>query len=147
VAKQLHFIGEDLIQVEHKFTPAELQDLAKIMAEGMLEVECLEDEKKDHAARLKTAIDAKYEEVTDAARKHRAGHEIQDAKTYQVADYDAGEIVWLDRGTGDVVKKRKMTGEENKIPLTFKPVPALKPEPNPAAKQATLADDAGKKAA
>lgn len=40
-----------------------------------------------------------------------------------MADYDAGEIMWLDPDSGEIVQRRVMTDEERKIPLIMEAVP------------------------
>jgi len=119
-----HYMGRESIPVTHHFTEEDMKGFAQEMAAGLDMAETIECEKKAANEDFKERLAKAESQAAIAGKKYRTGKEEVYVHCNKVADYEAGEILWMDPDSGAIVQRRVMTDEERKIPLILEPVPA-----------------------
>jgi hypothetical protein len=87
------------------------------MANGVCEVQRLEDHKKAVMSQLKAEIDAKQGLVNLSAEKMRSGFEMREVECKVIYEYEENEVVWVRTDDGRVAHHRQMRPDERQRPL------------------------------
>lgn len=119
-----HFVRQENITVTQPLSDAEKLEYGDEMAAAMKRIEELKEEQKAKNNYYKGLIAEQETTGANAAKLWREGKEERTVFCNLIADYAAGEMVWSDAETGDVIERRKMTAEESQYPLLKKTPPS-----------------------
>lgn len=112
-----HLVDEESVSYTYQFSPEELGEKATEFAEAMAEKDRLGLEfdgvKKDYKSQIATVETP----MSYAARCYREKSEQRSARCDKVADYSTGDMVWVDKATGEIRRQRKMLPGELQYPL------------------------------
>lgn len=126
-----HYMGRESVPVTHVYTEEELRGFAQEMAMGLKEAADVEREKKGTNELFKERLAKAEGKAAVAGDRYRDGKETVYVHCNKVADYDTGEILWMDPDSGEIVQRRKMTDEERQVPLICQDAPCEEGEVPP----------------
>ena len=115
------WIKSESITVPLPLTAEEREEAGTRMASALSRKSQLEDQLDTFRKRINAQIKELDSEASAASSEWLNGKSEQEVYCDQVADYDAGAIIWRNQETGEEVKRRPMTGEERQLRL---PIPA-----------------------
>jgi hypothetical protein len=102
---------------EYKFSEAEKREIAADLANGVAELQRLEDRKKSLASQIKSEMDGKQAAVNLAAEQLRSGFEMRSIDCEVVYSYIDDVVRWIRTDTGEVAHERKMRPDERQATL------------------------------
>ena len=109
-----------LIMVDQPLTDIDRAEYGKEMAAMLLEIQQLEDEKKEQAARLK----AKIERITSELKRHgrvvRRGTVKKEVEAYYIDDLGAMVRYWYKKGSTSkepAIKTEQIKPEQTELPV------------------------------
>jgi hypothetical protein len=102
---------------EYKFSEAEKKEIAATLANGVSELQRLEERKKQLASQLKSEVDGKQAAVNLAAEQLRSGFEMRSIDCEVVYSYIDDQVRWIRTDTGEVAHERKMRPDERQLPV------------------------------
>lgn len=97
---------------KYVFDEDEKRQIASDLANGVADIQRLEDQKKSVMSQLKSEIDAKQGRVNLAAEHLRSGFEMRSIDCEVVYAYSDDEVRWVRLDTLEVVHSRRMRPEE-----------------------------------
>ena len=115
------YIKSESITVPLQLTVEEREEAGTRMASALSRKSQLEDQLDTFRKRINAQIKELDSEAAAASSEWLNGKSEQEVYCDQIADYDAGAIIWRNQETGEEVKRRPMTGEERQLRL---PIPA-----------------------
>lgn len=115
------YIKSESITVPLPLSAEEREEAGTRMAKALSDKRSLEDQLDTYRKRINAQIKELDSEAAAASAEWLNGKSEQEVYCDQVADYDAGAIIWRNQETGEEVKRRPMTGEERQLRL---PIPA-----------------------
>lgn len=115
------YIKSESITVPLPLSPEEREEAGTRMAKALSEKARLEDQLDTYRKGINAQVKQLDSEAAEASKEWLNGKSEQEVYCDQIADYDAGAIIWRNQETGVEVKRRPMTGEERQLRL---PIPA-----------------------
>ena len=115
------YIKSESITVPLPLSPEEREEAGTRMAKALSEKSRLEDQLDTYRKGINAQVKQLDSEAAEASKEWLNGKSEQEVYCDQIADYDAGAILWRNHETGEEVKRRPMTGEERQLRL---PIPA-----------------------
>ena len=115
------YIKSGSITVPLPLSAEEREEAGTRMAKALSEKARLEDQLDTYRKGINAQIKQLDSEAAEASKEWLNGKSEQEVYCDQIADYDAGAIIWRNQETGVEVKHRPMTGEERQLRL---PIPA-----------------------
>lgn len=118
-----HFIDgkpverQEKITIKHELTDDERKEYSSKIAELVQDASDLDAQKKAVAADFKAQIEAKTLELESIARKIRDGFEMRPELCDVIYDAVNLQVKWYRADTGELVKSRKMTADEQQQKL------------------------------
>ena len=97
---------------EYKFSEAEKREIAAELANGVAEINRLEDRKKAVMSQIKSEIDAKQGIVNLKAEHLRSGFEMRSIDCEVVMAYADDEVRWVRCDNQEVAHSRRMKPDE-----------------------------------
>lgn len=94
------------------FTEEEKRQIAGDLANGVADIQRLEDQKKSVMSQLKSEIDAKQGQVNLFAEHLRSGFEMRSIDCEVLHAFSDDVVRWVRCDTGEVAFERKMRPEE-----------------------------------
>lgn len=131
------YIKSESITVPLPLSPEEREEAGTRMAKALSEKARLEDQLDTYRKGINAQVKQLESEAAEASKEWLNGKSEQEVYCDQIADYDAGAIIWRNQETGEEVKRRPMTGEERQLRL---PIPA--PSENRVSQGEGVADQA-----
>ncbi len=102
---------------KYVFTEEEKRQIAQDMANGVAEVQRLDDHTKAVVSQLKAETDAVQGRVNLAAEKLRSGFEMRDIECEVVMAYIDDVVRWVRTDNGEIAHERRMRPEERQMKL------------------------------
>lgn len=115
------YIKSESITVPLPLSAEEREEAGTRMAKALSEKARLEDQLDTYRKGINAQVKQLDSEAAEASKEWLNGKSEQEVYCDQIADYDAGAIIWRNQETGVEVKRRQMTGEERQLRL---PIPA-----------------------
>lgn len=115
------YIKSESITVPLPLSAEEREEAGTRMAKALSEKAKLEDQLDTYRKGINAQVKQLDSEAAEASKEWLNGKSEQEVYCDQIADYDAGAIIWRNQETGEEVKRRPMTGEERQLRL---PIPA-----------------------
>ena len=115
------YIKSESITVPLPLSAEEREEAGTRMAKALSEKARLEDQLDTYRKGINAQVKQLDSEAAEASKEWLNGKSEQEVYCDQIADYDAGAIIWRNQETGEEVKRRPMTGEERQLRL---PIPA-----------------------
>ena len=102
---------------EYKFNEAEKREIASDLANGVAELQRLEDRKKQLASQLKSEVDGKQATVNLAAEQLRSGFEMRSIDCEVVYSNIDEMVRWIRTDNYAVAYERRMRPDEKQLAL------------------------------
>ena len=102
---------------EYKFSEAEKKEIAATLANGVSELQRLEERKKQLASQLKSEVDGKQAAVNLAAEQLRSGFEMRSIDCEVVYSAIDEMVRWIRLDTEEVAYERRMRPDEKQLAL------------------------------
>ena len=106
-----------VVKVKHEFTDDELKEIADEIVEKLLAVAVLDEEKKDFDKSQNERIKGIDSIITILSNKYSDGYESENRNCELRRNYTNKTIEYVDPQSGEVVKERPMTTEEQQMRL------------------------------
>jgi len=107
------------ISCRYEFTTEEKRKISERLAEGVSELQRLENEKKAISSQLKAQIDSAAGRIRADAERIRSGWEYREMPCIREMDFDAREILWFREDNGDLAARRPMVASELQMEIEF----------------------------
>lgn len=102
---------------KYVFNETEKREIAGDLANGVAELQHMDDQKKAVMSQLKSEMDAKQSAVNLAAEKLRSGFEMRTVDCEVVFAYCDDMVRWIRTDNGEVAHERRMKPEERQMKL------------------------------
>ena len=102
---------------EYKFSESEKKEIAATLANGVSELQRLEERKKQLASQLKSEVDGKQAAVNLAAEQLRSGFEMHSIDCEVVYSNIDEMVRWIRTDNYEVAHERKMRPDEKQLAL------------------------------
>lgn len=102
---------------KYVFTDDEKRQIANDLANGVADIQRLDDQKKSVMSQLKSEIDAKQGQVNLSASHLRSGFEMRSMDCEVIYAFSDDVVRWVRCDTGELVYERKMLSDEKQMKL------------------------------
>lgn len=102
---------------EYKFDETEKREIAANLANGVAELQRLEERKKSLQSQIKSEMDGKQAAVNLDAERLRSGFEMRSIDCEVVMAYTDNVVRWIRTDTGEIAHERKMRPDERQEKL------------------------------
>ena len=102
---------------EYKFDETEKREIAANLANGVAELQRLEERKKSLQSQIKSEMDGKQAAVNLDAERLRSGFEMRSIECEVVYAYSDDVVRWVRTDTNEVAHERKMRPDERQQKL------------------------------
>ena len=101
--------------VKYVFNIEEKRQIAQELANGVAELQRIEDQKKSVMSQIKSELDSKQAQVNLKAEQFRSGFEMRRIDCERVYQQSEGVVVWYRLDNQEIAEERKMTADEKQM--------------------------------
>ena len=117
IEKRANMVRTEKRLCRYEFSVEEKRDIASELANGIADLQRMEDNKKSIMSQIKSEMDSKQSKINLSAEHLRSGFEMRDIECEVVYAYVDDVVRWIRTDNGEVAHERKMRPDERQMKL------------------------------